>query len=726
MAYNTNNPVGSTDPRDLYDNAENLDKLVNGADPFYADRLGKLRESWAGMENSFTNAQEGRETAFTLSQADKESRFQAFLVSSGYVSKGDYAANVVLAERNEYVAVGAATTGTTAGLYRPGPGATLPLTLTGTWATDAASLVLLGDDVLRQELAYGDGSLVGYLSPLAAAVARNIRLKLAEFVSVKDFGAVGDGVADDTAAIQACIDAVGALMDGVVFFPTGKYRITTSLNLTNGRVSLKGSSSNRDDSVIIGDTGEDFAIDMTGSDNRWTSIEDLYLVSDASQANPTVNGLLLARTVAASLAGESYFKNFRINLISAPTANNGYGSVGVASIGSESNKFSQLFVAADVPFYSNAAPELIEFSAGAKVVVKNITSIYKTIDPAGASNTENQIDGILLSRSTNLARSALFINSGASWHMNVFISRLSAPSESVTSFASAITLSNCNSMHIEGDIEGFKVPLALMGFNKSHGVKLYTSFSDGYPLVYSKSSISGTINTLDDGDIDIHPTYASRNAAATFIKSQNVIQIAGGEIKLHCDLDISDVSSNWLRGVLIKNRGGKTITTNNEQNLSLASSYSEVSPSGLRLVGPDTLVNRGFGFSEKTSNYFINTLVDGSVNTRTSREFSTGISGNNVFVVVKVNGEGGNAVPFYMERLFMFRRVGTGNAYAVHHSETLKSVDPGNVAPTLSITPTVTSALGAALSFTLAFTIASGGASIGNISGSCVAAGKHT
>ncbi|HCL15313.1 MAG TPA: hypothetical protein DIC61_08940, partial [Pseudomonas sp.] len=137
-------------------------KLVNGADPFYADRLGKLRESWSGMENSFNNAQEGRETAFTLSQADKESRFQAFLVSSGYVSKGDYAANVVLAERNEYVAVSAATTGTSPGLYRPNASATLPLTLTGTWAADSANLVLLGDDVLRQELSGTDGvTLIG-------------------------------------------------------------------------------------------------------------------------------------------------------------------------------------------------------------------------------------------------------------------------------------------------------------------------------------------------------------------------------------------------------------------------------------------------------------------------------------------------------------------------------------------------------------------------------------
>ena len=27
--YNTGNPLGSTSPKDLYDNAENLDELVN-------------------------------------------------------------------------------------------------------------------------------------------------------------------------------------------------------------------------------------------------------------------------------------------------------------------------------------------------------------------------------------------------------------------------------------------------------------------------------------------------------------------------------------------------------------------------------------------------------------------------------------------------------------------------------------------------------------------------
>lgn len=202
MTFNTGKPVPSTDPRDLYDNAENLDKLVNGVDPFYAGRLGKLRQSWAGMENSFTNAQEGRETAFELSQADKESRFQAFLVSSGYVSKGDYAAGVVLAERNEYVAVDAATTGTSPGLYRPNASATLPLTLTGTWAADSTYLVLLGDDVLRQELAASTGAaLTGYRS-------RDVGRRLADTFSVADYGAeVGPMGNSPEADVQGMADS---------------------------------------------------------------------------------------------------------------------------------------------------------------------------------------------------------------------------------------------------------------------------------------------------------------------------------------------------------------------------------------------------------------------------------------------------------------------------------------------------------------------------------------
>lgn len=46
--------------------------------------------------------------------------------------------------------------------------------------------------------------------------------------NVKDHGAIGDGVTDDVAAIQATIDAAAAAGGGTVFFPEGTYKLTAS------------------------------------------------------------------------------------------------------------------------------------------------------------------------------------------------------------------------------------------------------------------------------------------------------------------------------------------------------------------------------------------------------------------------------------------------------------------------------------------------------------------
>ena len=66
-----------------------------------------------------------------------------------------------------------------------------------------------------------------YTATGTGAVTRTIPDKLGEAVSVKDFGAVGDGLNDDTLAIQQAVSAHKA-----VFIPEGTYLISSPIRLT--------------------------------------------------------------------------------------------------------------------------------------------------------------------------------------------------------------------------------------------------------------------------------------------------------------------------------------------------------------------------------------------------------------------------------------------------------------------------------------------------------------
>ncbi len=54
-----------------------------------------------------------------------------------------------------------------------------------------------------------------------------------------EFGAYGDGVHDDTAAIQSALSAAGANGGGIVYLPAGKYNLTDTIDVPGG-VELRG------------------------------------------------------------------------------------------------------------------------------------------------------------------------------------------------------------------------------------------------------------------------------------------------------------------------------------------------------------------------------------------------------------------------------------------------------------------------------------------------------
>jgi hypothetical protein len=72
------------------------------------------------------------------------------------------------------------------------------------------------------------------------AINRTINEKAQDYISVKDFGAVGDGVTNDTTAIQNAVN-FGITNGNAVYFPAGDYNVTNQITI-NGSVKLYGTT----------------------------------------------------------------------------------------------------------------------------------------------------------------------------------------------------------------------------------------------------------------------------------------------------------------------------------------------------------------------------------------------------------------------------------------------------------------------------------------------------
>jgi len=202
------------DPKDLFDNAQNLDFAVNDiTKAFWKDRFGRSRPTMFGMEQAFS--------AQLLSQ---QQRFDNFIQSSGYKVIGDYTAGpLTINEYNQLIRYQGE-------LYKLTAATPLGFTTTGndatSWANDSAHFVSVGDAALRQELAAPDGAdMIGAQLAATGSVYRTQADKNTDTVSVKDFGAKGDGVTDDGPAIRAAIAALKAADGGTLFFPSGEYLV---------------------------------------------------------------------------------------------------------------------------------------------------------------------------------------------------------------------------------------------------------------------------------------------------------------------------------------------------------------------------------------------------------------------------------------------------------------------------------------------------------------------
>ncbi|EYT84026.1 hypothetical protein CF54_03960 [Streptomyces sp. Tu 6176] len=73
--------------------------------------------------------------------------------------------------------------------------------------------------------AHNAGSAGGGESPAAGGL---------DWMSIRDFGAQGDGVADDTAAIQTAVEAAATAGGGTLYIPAGRYKLTDAITWASG------------------------------------------------------------------------------------------------------------------------------------------------------------------------------------------------------------------------------------------------------------------------------------------------------------------------------------------------------------------------------------------------------------------------------------------------------------------------------------------------------------
>lgn len=92
------------------------------------------------------------------------------------------------------------------------------------------------------------------------------------FTSVKAYGAKGNGTTDDTAAIQAAVNAVTSLGGGTVYFPQGNYILSNTINIS-ANTTLLGSSQ---EATKLTETNP-ASLHFTGLDANFTTIKRMTL-----------------------------------------------------------------------------------------------------------------------------------------------------------------------------------------------------------------------------------------------------------------------------------------------------------------------------------------------------------------------------------------------------------------------------------------------------------------
>jgi hypothetical protein len=321
-------------------------------------------------------------------------------------------------------------------------------------------------------------------------------------VSVKNFGAVGDGTTDDTTAINNAIAYVKSLTNGgSVYFPVGVYAVT-EINATNISSSFNQSvklyGAGRLMTKIVPYAAGNVLLNLLGSNN--CTIEDLTFTSTSYISQCAI---FLARSNTSVSCNNNKF----INVYTT-------GSYSVASVVCNGSESSNWFNSRFENGYSTANYRTFWTGGGALVgALQNITVVNGgTILNSNNPNTDNKMFGCEFYSPYTNARPFRF-STASSYHFfgcsiicgssnNCRLVEYTDENSNV--FSGPISWYGC---HFEvfgtGNVVHFLNP------NQTDTVFYGISSYGGYYVTYSVSNPSASVLDYDRTDINNKPQLSS-------------------------------------------------------------------------------------------------------------------------------------------------------------------------------------------------------------------------
>jgi hypothetical protein len=223
----------------------------------------------------------------------------------------------------------------------------------GAPAVGNTEVVTSGSSAFTTALSHTYKGYLGNSTPVTSTVARSLQQRLDEYVSVKDFGAKGDGdtaasigaATDDTTAIQTAIDQIFTETDKadsnsrrVLFFPAGRYKITAALKIPP-YAHLVGEGPEK---TIIRNSGSN-AVMVTQDNVGNVGASITALVNQIQISNMTLKNSVDRPGVSLDSATKVYFNNCRLEGSYASGGPDASTSKGVTVTSTNTFQSSQMY-----------------------------------------------------------------------------------------------------------------------------------------------------------------------------------------------------------------------------------------------------------------------------------------------------------------------------------------------------------------------------------------------